>query len=109
MMADHSSAQTRFYADLPVFTEFSGVADRRSYAPLPDGWVLLAADIVRSRDALAAGNYKTVNMIAAAAVAAVLNASQNIELPFVFGGDGAMAAVPPHLAEEAGQALAGFG
>jgi hypothetical protein len=107
MTADHSSAQTRFYADLPVFTEFSGVADRRSYAPLPDGWVLLAADIVRSRDALAAGNYKTVNMIAAAAVAAVLNASQNIELPFVFGGDGAMAAVPPHLAEEAGEALAG--
>jgi hypothetical protein len=107
MTADHSSAQTRFYADLPVFTEFSGVADERSYAPLPDGWVLLAADIVRSRDALAAGNYKTVNMIAAAAVAAVLNASRNTELPFVFGGDGAMAAVPPQLADEAGQALAG--
>ncbi|SDT92982.1 DUF3095 domain-containing protein [Stappia sp. ES.058] len=107
MVSDHSHAQGRFYADLPVFTEFSGVAEGKSYARLPDGWVLLAADIVRSRDALAAGNYKTVNMIAAAAVAAVLNASRNTELPFVFGGDGAMAAVPPHLAEETGQALAG--
>ncbi len=106
-MSDHSHAQDRFYADLPVFTEFSGVAEGGSYAPLPDGWILLAADIVRSRDALAAGNYKSVNMIAAAAVAAVLNACEHTELPFIFGGDGAMAAVPPHLADAAGTALAG--
>lgn len=94
-----------FYQALPVFSEFAKVSDAAAFQPLPDDWVLLASDIVRSRDAIAAGRYKHVNMVAAAVVSAVLNAAGRIELPFVFGGDGALVVVPPALADAAGRAL----
>jgi hypothetical protein len=106
-MAQAMTGSGEFYATLTAFTEFARVGEADAFQPLPDDWVLLAADIVRSRDALAEGRYKTVNMIAASVVAAVLNAAGRAELPFVFGGDGALAAVPPQHAEKASRALAG--
>lgn len=98
---------SRFYADLPVFSDFSGVGEDAAYRALPKSWSLLACDIVRSSDAIAAGRYKDVNMVGAAAIAAILNVSRGMELPFVFGGDGAMVAVPAALREAASRALAG--
>ena len=96
-----------FYRDLSPFSEFSGVGDTRAYVRLPDDWVILAADIVRSRDAIAAGRYKEVNVIGAAVIAAVLNALGRDSVPFVFGGDGAMLLVPGSQIEEGRRALAG--
>ncbi|MBA5776325.1 DUF3095 domain-containing protein [Stappia sp. F7233] len=107
MVSDSPDLESRFYADLPVFSDFSGIGDDAAYRPLPESWSLLACDIVRSSDAIAAGRYKDVNMVGAAAIAAVLNVSKGTELPFVFGGDGAMIAVPGSLKEKASAALAG--
>lgn len=98
-------AKASFYENLPVFSDFARVSEAAAFMALPDDWTLLAADIVRSRDAVAAGRYKTVNMVAAAVVTAVLNAAGRADLPFVFGGDGAMAAVPPDLVAETCRAL----
>ncbi|MBC2858309.1 DUF3095 domain-containing protein [Stappia sp. 28M-7] len=94
-----------FYQSLPVFSDFAKVSDAAAFVPLPEDWTLLASDIVRSRDAIAAGRYKDVNMVAAAVVTAVLNVAGRMDLPFVFGGDGALIAVPPSLVDAASRAL----
>lgn len=56
-------ADREFYAGLPLFEAFEGVADEANYRPLPDGWWLAVADIVNSTGAIAEGRYKSVNMI----------------------------------------------
>lgn len=104
-MTDVSADSELFYQSLPVFSEFAKVSDATAFAPVPEDWTLLASDIVRSRDAIAAGRYKDVNMVAAAVVTAVLNVAGRADLPFVFGGDGALVAVPPALVDAASRAL----
>lgn len=94
-----------FFRDLSGFGDFEGVADARNYHPLPDGWVLVLADIVDSTAAIEAGRYKAVNMAGASVISGVLNAIGRHDLPFVFGGDGALVAVPPSRAGTARQAL----
>lgn len=98
----------RFYEELPAFTDFTKVSEEHAFVELPGDWVLLATDIVQSSDAVAEGYYKTVNMIAAATLATILNTAKGADLPFVFGGDGAMAGVPARLAAPASAALAGL-
>ena len=63
--------------------------DPKLYSPLPDDWAIGVADIVESTKAIAAQRYKAVNMAGAAVIAAVTNALEGREFPFVFGGDGA--------------------
>lgn len=96
-----------FYQSLPAFSDFGDIGDLTSYQPVPDDWVVLAADIVNSRQAIAAGNYKNVNMIGAAVVASVVNTLGRETTPFVFGGDGALVMVPGSRVEEGKKALAG--
>jgi hypothetical protein len=80
--------------------------DPALYAPLPDDWSVGVADIVESTKAIAQARYKAVNMAGAAVIAAVTNALEGREFPFVFGGDGASFAVAPADLEHARQALA---
>ncbi|MCB1467544.1 MAG: DUF3095 family protein, partial [Rhizobiaceae bacterium] len=84
----------RFFRDVPLFSDFKGVADAVNYHPLPDDWLLAAADIVNSTDAITTGRYKAVNMAGASVISAILNALDHREMPYVFGGDGALVAVP---------------
>lgn len=86
--------QDDFFETLPTFEKFSGVADAMNYKPLPGSWSLATADIVSSTQAIARGEYKAVNMAGASVISAVLNAVGARKIPFVFGGDGAMLAVP---------------
>lgn len=102
-MADGSSDD--FFRNLPSFSDFEDVADTRNYHPLPDGWVLVLADIVDSTGAIEAGRYKAVNMAGASVISGVLNATGRHDLPYAFGGDGAMVAVPPSLAGAARSGL----
>jgi len=94
-----------FFSTLPVFVDFAGVADSRNYRALPSDWALATADIVDSTGAIEAGRYKAVNMAGASVISAILNALGNNDLPFVFGGDGALVAVPPSGVEKARNAL----
>jgi Protein of unknown function (DUF3095) len=95
-----------FYSRIPVFRGFSSLMDPKLYAPLPDDWTIGVADIVESTKAIAAQRYKAVNMAGAAVIAAVTNALEGREFPFVFGGDGASFAVAPDDLERAREALA---
>jgi Protein of unknown function (DUF3095) len=96
----------RFYNGIPVFRGFVRLMDPALYSPLPDDWSIGVADIVESTKAIAQARYKAVNMAGASVIAAVTNALEGREFPFVFGGDGASFAVAPNDLERAREALA---
>jgi len=94
-----------FYAGLPVLTSFDAVADIANFLPLPLDWHVATCDVRNSTQAVQAGNYKHVNTVGASAVTAMLNAAGELEIPFVFEGDGSAFCVPPELLEDAKSAL----
>src|SRR6266404_1842864 len=95
-----------FYGGIPVFRGFGRLMDPAMYSPLPDDWSIGVADIVESTKAIAEARYKAVNMAGASVIAAVTNALEGREFPFVFGGDGASFAVSSDDLERAREALA---
>lgn len=95
-----------FYGSIPVFRGFTSLMEPKLYSPLPEDWSVGVADIVDSTRAIAAQRYKAVNMAGAAVIAAVTNALEGREFPFVFGGDGASFAVAPADLDAAREALA---
>src|SRR6195952_1891836 len=95
-----------FYGSIPVFRGFTSLMDPALYWPLPDDWTIGVADIVESTKAIAEARYKAVNMAGASVIAAVANALEGREFPFVFGGDGASFAVSPDDLERTRAALA---
>lgn len=95
-----------FYGGIAVFRGFGSLMDPALYSPLPDDWSIGVADIVESTKAIAEARYKAVNMAGASVIAAVTNALDGREFPFVFGGDGASFAVSPGDLERARDALA---
>ncbi len=101
-----ANADDEFLQRLPVLREFGDVADTLKYEPLPDGWALAVADVINSTGAIDSGRYKAVNMAGAGVISALLNALQKFDLPFVFGGDGAVVAIPPASIDAARETLA---
>lgn len=95
-----------FYGRIPVFRGFGRLMDPALYLPLPDDWTIGVADIVELTKAIAEARYKAVNMAGAAVIAAVANALEGREFPFVFGGDGASFAVSRDDLDRARDALA---
>ncbi len=95
-----------FYETLPLWRDFTLLSDPAQFASVPDDWVVGVADIVDSTAQIAQGRYKTVNMVGAAVISAMINALENKPFPYVFGGDGAGFAVPPSAADIAAGALA---
>src|SRR3569833_2789107 len=95
-----------FYGRIPVFRGFARLMDPSLYSRLPDDWSIGIADVVESTKAIAQARYKAVNMAGASVIAAVTNALEGREFPFVFGGDGASFAVAPQDLERAREARA---
>ena len=97
-----------FYNELEPFYEFGEFVELDAYAPLPDDWVVIISDVQGSTRAIEAGQYKKVNMVGASSITAVLNVCGDIEVPFVFGGDGGTLIVPGSLRDAASNALTGL-
>lgn len=95
-----------FYQRLTPFTRFEDITDAAHYIDVPDDWVVIVADIQGSTQAIEAGRYKDVNMIGAASIMAVLNAIDGLDIPYVFGGDGATLLIPAEYLSVADAALA---
>src|SRR5437764_4226588 len=95
-----------FYTSVSVFHSFGSLMDPALYTPLPDDWTLGVADIVQSTEAIRDNRYKAVNMAGAAVIAAVKNALDSREFPYVFGGDGASFAISSRDLPRARNALA---
>ncbi len=100
----HSS--DRFFADLPMVAVETEALDAAIYQPAPDDWLLIATDVKNSTEAVASGQHKTVNFVAASSIAAIKNACAPTPLPFLFGGDGATIMVPGGFGDQARLILA---
>ena len=84
-----TAATAEFTRSLPVGGEFRTVLEDGLYRPAPDNWLIAVSDVVGSRKAIAAGQYKAVNMAGVAVISALMNALDTQALPYIFGGDGA--------------------
>lgn len=84
----------RFYELLPPLTDFRGIMEGENFAPAPDDWAVVMTDVKGSTDAIRAGRYRDVNMLGASGITAVLNVTKDIDIPYVFGGDGATLLLP---------------
>lgn len=96
-----------FYDTLPALPPEKALGGFAFHTPLPDNWSVAVIDIANSTAAIEDGRYKDVNMVAAAAIIAVLNALGRPSLPYVFGGDGATFLLPDSMLPKAAQALYG--
>ena len=83
-----------FFARLPAVKVFQELFDSKSFSPVPDDWAVVLTDVQGSTVAISEGRYKDVNLVGASTIMAVLNACKDIEIPYVFGGDGATLMIP---------------
>lgn len=102
-----TSLDENFYASLSEITEFRDVMDLERYTPAPASSLLVLTDVVGSTKAIEAGRYKDVNALGVATIVALCNAMRDLELPFVFGGDGATLLIPASRRAAAEAALRG--
>ena len=65
--------------------------------PVPRDWLVVLTDVVDSTTAIEEDRYKEVNVAGGLAVMAIANLHGHLDFPFVFGGDGIIALVPPKL------------
>mgnify|MGYP000055241368 CR=1 FL=1 len=94
-----------FYSLLDDIENFQEISNHNIYEHIPLDWFIIATDVKGSTKAIEAGKYKEVNMIGALTIISILNLDKKIELPFVFGGDGAFLLIPSSLVEASKQAL----
>ena len=94
-----------FYANLPLLENFIDITDSRNFKSVPRDWYVVISDIIGSTQAIESGRYKEVNLLGACSIVAVLNIGGNLDIPFVFGGDGATLLIPPSLFAPAREAL----
>jgi hypothetical protein len=94
-----------FYADLSVLQNFTDITYSENFCLVPDDWAVIITDIVESTKAIATGKYKDVNLLGACSIIVILNIVGDLEIPFVFGGDGASILIPPRFIPQAEQAL----
>ena len=99
----------QFYSELPVnkMSVSDLVANKSLFSEVPADWHVLVADIKNSTKAIKNGKHNEVNLVATGSIIAVLNIvySQNISVPFFFGGDGAIILVPSNYLKSAMSAL----
>lgn len=96
-----------FYQRLTPIKRIVDVTEPKYYEPVPDDWLIALTDVAGSTVAIEEGRYKDVNAIAVASIIAMLNETPDVEIPFVFGGDGATMLIPPQIVNAAWHALLG--
>lgn len=102
-MADES-----FFAEIPSLERFAEVPDPSWYRQAPASWALIITDVEGSTKAIEEGRYKDVNALGVASIVAVRNAMPDVDMPFVFGGDGATMLCPKSRLPQVEPALRGL-
>lgn len=102
---DKNFVSETFYADLESLSEFADITDISKFQDIPKDWVVVITDVAQSTAAIADGRYKDVNLLGACSIVAILNIVDELEIPFVFGGDGASLLIPPRFIHDAEIAL----
>lgn len=93
-----------FYESLTPMPSTAMAFDASRYVQAPDDWFIACSDIKGSTAAVQSGRHSDVNFAAAAMISALSNFAGSI--PYQFGGDGAVALIPPVHAAEARRVLA---
>ncbi len=93
-----------FYEGLTPMPTAASAFEASLYAQAPDDWYIACSDIKGSTAAVDSGRHSDVNFAAAAMISALSNLCGTI--PYQFGGDGAVALIPPDFAGEARKMLA---
>lgn len=94
-----------WYERILPFREFSSFSYTDNYSPLPQDWWVVVADIRGSTRAIENGRYRDVNSVSAACIVAMINAVAPLQVPFVFGGDGATLCIPPDCRDAVARAM----
>ena len=94
-----------FYKELESVDSFEELANSSIYKEVPEDWYILASDVKESNNCIKKGKYKEINMVGAMSIIAILNIDKKIDLPFIFGGDGAFILIPRDIYKETKQAL----
>ena len=105
-MAEEAKNQSEksFYARCSPMRTLAAVCDPAFYVEPPADWYLAVGDIESSTRAVETGRHPDVNFAAAGMITALTNLCGPI--PFQFGGDGAIALLPPDHAAAARRELA---
>lgn len=103
-----TATSAHFYRDLPEVLRFADVVDERNYTAVPADWDVVMTDIRDSTKAIEAGLYRHVNALGASGIIALRNALPDVELPFVFGGDGATVLTPSAMRQTVRSTLRGL-
>jgi hypothetical protein len=96
-----------FLHEAPEIERFADVTEPQFYRDAPDDWHVVLTDVCGSTKAIEAGRYRDVNALGVASIVAIRNATPGLELPYVFGGDGATLLVPDARRTECEAALRG--
>ena len=83
------------------------MTEARFYASAPEEWLVVITDVRGSTRAIEEGRYRDVNALGVASIVALRNALPDLELPYVFGGDGATLLLPGERRAECEAALRG--
>lgn len=105
MTMPQMSDSLNFYASIPPITSIVESTNLAYYHDVPADWLVALTDVMGSTAAIADGRYKDVNAIAVASITAMLNQAGNVDIPFIFGGDGATMLIPPQIIDKAWHAL----
>lgn len=101
-----TSETSEFTKSQAVVDSFVSALPEKNYRPLPNDWLVAVTDVVQSRKAISEGRYKAVNMAGVSMISAVMNALDNHDIPYIFGGDGAAIAFAPQDQEIVAEAIA---
>ena len=94
-----------FYKNLEALDDFHATFVYPINTLVPDDWYVVISDVKNSTEAILEGKYKDVNMVGALTIIAMLNIDKELDIPFIFGGDGAFVLIPPILFESSRQVL----
>ncbi len=99
-----------FYKDLPIIKKDleEALTDESYFKSVPNNWSIIVTDIENSTDQFNKGKYQEMNIISASSIIVALNIADKygIEIPFIYGGDGASIIVPKRILPEVLEALA---
>src|SRR5436853_252508 len=98
-----------FYQNLPSVEGSLKTLLRQpsTFQSVPADWQVIVADIQGSTKATLEGRGRDINTLAASCVIACLNLAKKhgVEIPFLYGGDGATLVVPASVEQEMVEAL----
>lgn len=94
-----------FYKNIVSFANIQNILDVNNYQKLPVDWYIVITDVKGSTKAIEAGKYKDVNVVGVSSIIAAKNACGDVDIPFIFGGDGATLFIPADKVENVKMAL----